>query len=95
MNLLKFFILIIFIVVAFLATGCSTVVPVAMKFPDVPVELTAACADLDQTPAGTTKLSETLDVVVKNYSKYHECRAKVEAWKEWHKSQKQIFESVK
>jgi len=78
-----------------LLTGCSTVVPVAMKFPDVPVELTAACPDLDRTPEGTTKLSETIDVVVKNYSKYHECRAKVDAWTEWHKTQKQIFENVK
>jgi hypothetical protein len=78
-----------------LLTGCSTVVPVAMKFPDVPVELTAACSELDKTPAGTTKLSDTIDVVVKNYSKYHECRAKVDAWTEWHKTQKQIFENVK
>ena len=78
-----------------LLTGCSTVVPVAMKCPDVPVELTAACSELDKTPAGTTKLSDTIDVVVKNYSKYHECRAKVDAWTEWHKTQKQIFENVK
>jgi hypothetical protein len=66
-----------------------------MKCPDVPVELTAACSELDKTPAGTTKLSDTIDVVVKNYSKYHECRAKVDAWTEWHKTQKQIFENVK
>ena len=78
-----------------LLTGCSTVVPVTMKFPDAPAELTAACSELDKTPAGTTKLSDTIDVVVKNYSKYHECRAKVDAWAEWHKTQKQIFENVK
>lgn len=78
-----------------LLTGCSTTVPVTMKFPNVPAELTAACPELDKTPAGTTKFSDTIDVVVKNYSKYHECRAKVDAWTEWHKTQKQIFESVK
>jgi hypothetical protein len=55
----------------------------------------AACPDLDKTPADTKKLSETIEVVVKNYSKYHECRAKVDAWTEWHKTQKQIFENVK
>ena len=78
-----------------LLTGCSTVVPVAMKFPDAPAELMAACPDLDKTPTDTKKLSETIEVVVKNYSKYHECRAKVDAWTEWHKTQKQIFENVK
>ena len=71
-----------------LLTGCSTTVPVVMKFPDAPAELTAPCA-------GTTQLSKTLEVVVKNYSKYHECKTKTDAWIEWHKTQKQIYESVK
>lgn len=78
-----------------LLAGCSTTVPVVMKFPDVPPELAATCPELEQTPPGTTQLSKTLEVVVKNYSKYHECRAKVDAWIEWHKTQKQIYESVK
>ena len=78
-----------------LLTGCSTTVPVVMKFPDAPAELTAPCAELEQTPAGTTQLSKTLEVVVKNYSKYHECKTKTDAWIEWHKTQKQIYESVK
>jgi len=78
-----------------LIAGCSTTVPVKMKFPDVPPELSTACADLDQTPADTKQLSRTLETVVKNYSKYHECRARVDAWIEWHKTQKQIYESVK
>lgn len=78
-----------------LLTGCSTTVPVVMKFPDVPPELAAPCAELEQTPPGTTQLSKTLEVVVKNYSKYHECKTKVDAWVEWHKTQKQIYESVK
>jgi hypothetical protein len=78
-----------------LLAGCSTTVPVVMKFPDAPAELTAQCPELEQTPADTKQLSKTLEVVVKNYSKYHECRAKVEAWIEWHKTQKQIYESVK
>ena len=78
-----------------LVAGCSTTVPVKMKFPDVPAEMNTACADLDQTPTDTKQLSSTLEVVVKNYSKYHECRARVDAWMEWHRTQKQIYESVK
>lgn len=82
-------------IIALLAlTGCTTV-PVTMKFPDAPAELTTSCVDLEQTPADTKELSKTVEVVVKNYSKYHECDTKVDAWIEWHKTQKQIYESVK
>lgn len=76
-------------------SGCSTTVPVVMKFPSVPPELTETCPDLDKTPEGTTQLSKTLEVVVKNYSKYHQCRSKVEAWNEWYTEQKKVFDSVK
>ncbi len=76
-------------------TGCSTTVPVAMKFPSVPPELTEACPELDKTPEGTTQLSKTLEVVVKNYSKYHQCKSKVEAWNEWYKENQKIYDSIK
>lgn len=94
MNLIKLFILTIFIILAFLVTGCSTTVPVTMKFPGVPDELLTACPDLLQQ-GPTEKLSEVMLTVSKNYSQYHECRAKVDAWITWYTSQKQMYESVK
>jgi len=75
-------------------TGCSTVVPVKVKFPEAPAEILIGCPDLDKVEQGTKELSKTLEVVVKNYSKYHECRIKVEAWNEWYKANKEIFESL-
>lgn len=78
-----------------LLTGCSTVVPVTAKFPDAPAELLVDCEDLEKIPADTKQLSVTSEAVVRNYSRYHKCRAKVDAWQEWHKEQKKIFESVK
>ena len=54
-------------------SGCSTVVPVKINFPAAPEELTKPCPDLDKVEPGTKELSKTLEVVVKNYSKYHEC----------------------
>lgn len=78
-------------------SGCSmfsTTVPVARKFPDVPAEMQQACPELLQTPAGA-KLSEVLTIVNKNYSSYHTCRARQEAWIEWYAAQKKIFEEVK
>lgn len=78
---------------AVLLTGCL-VTPVKRNFPEVPPEIMIACPDL-KTVEPTEKLSEVLKVVVDNYGQYHECRAKVDAWVEWYKTQKHIFESVK
>jgi len=47
---------------------------------------------------GTTsevKASQLLDRVVENYGSCHENAAKLEAWQEWYREQKKIFESVK
>ena len=78
-----------------LLTGCSTTVPVVMKFPSVPAELNVSCPEIEQTPAETTQLSRTLEIVVRNYSKYHECKIKTDAWQEWYRDQQKIYESVK
>jgi predicted component of type VI protein secretion system len=95
MNLIKLFFLVIFIILAFLITGCATSVPVTMSFPQVPEELKVACPDLKETDPNTTKLSEVISVVVENYGQYQECRIKVDAWVQWYNSQKKIFETVK
>lgn len=75
-----------------LMVGCTTTVPVKSKFPAAPPELTKECPALNKVKQDTTQLSEILMVVTKNYSQYHECRAKVDAWNEWYNSQKKIFE---
>lgn len=81
------------IVPVLLLTGCLAT-PVQRSFPDVPEELKVACPDLI-VQQQTTKLSEVISVVVGNYGQYQECQIKVDTWIEWHKQQKQIFESVK
>jgi len=81
------------IIPVLLLSGCL-VTPVKRTFPDVPEELKVACPDL-QKHESTTKLSEVVAVVTKNYGQYQECQIKVDTWIEWYKSQKEIFESVK
>lgn len=76
-----------------LLAGCTSV-PVNRNFPDVPQEIMVACPDLKDVQP-TDKLSDVLKVVTENYGQYHECRAKVDAWVEWYKTQKSIFDSVK
>ena len=94
MNLLKLFLLTIFIVLAFLATGCSTTVPVTAKFPEVPERLLEKCPQLKKLEE-EAKLSDISKTVTVNYTTYYECAVKDDAWIEWYNIQKHIFESVK
>jgi len=77
-------------------SGCaSKPVPVVMSFPDVPEDLKVACPDLGVLPVDTDKLSDVIGNVADNYTKYHECRARVDNWNDWYNTQKQIFDRVK
>ena len=78
-----------------LLTGCSTVIPVKAKFPEIPSELAVECPDLEKLPPDTKKLSEVISNVSENYSTYYECQARKEAWVEWYRNQKYIYENVK
>lgn len=75
-----------------LLAGCLSTAP---KFPDAPAELKTSCPELNEVSNGTTELSKVLDTVVVNYSTYYECRVKVDAWVEWHRSQKKIYDEAK
>ena len=77
-----------------LMTGCSTVVPVTSKFPDVPERLMVKCPQLEKV-SETSTLSGVAKTVANNYTTYYECAVKNDAWIEWYQKQKQIFESVK
>jgi hypothetical protein len=82
------------LLIALLLTGCSTLVPVQSKFPDVPVELTQPCEKLWLVEKNTTKLSDVLNVVTENYGTYYDCSFKVQAWQEWYKKQKKIHDEA-
>jgi uncharacterized protein YceK len=75
-------------------SGCSTVVPVQQKFPEIPEQLTQTCKPLQTIEGTTTTLSNLMEVVAKNYATRHECAAQLEAILEWYAKQKKIFEEV-
>jgi len=77
-----------------LLTGCSTVVPVKAKFPDVPERLMVKCPQLEKL-SETPTLSDVAKTVTNNYTTYYECVVKHDAFVEWYNIQKNIFESVK
>jgi hypothetical protein len=76
-------------------TGCSTVVPVAVKFPPAPGQLVSEpCPNLKKLNDDAA-LSDIARTVTENYTSYYECAVKLDAWIEWHSKQKILFESVK
>ena len=77
-----------------LMTGCSTVVPVTSKFPDVPERLLVKCPRLEKV-SETPTLSDVAKTITNNYTTYYDCTVKHDAFIEWYNIQKNIFESVK
>lgn len=85
---------ILYLIPVLFLVGCLNT-PVKRTFPNVPEDLLKACPDLELIKPDTDKLSDVLLVVTDNYGEYHQCRIKVDAWIEWYKTQKIIFDSVK
>jgi hypothetical protein len=95
MNFIKLFFLVVFVIVAFLATGCSTVVPVTQKFPEAPGNIAMTPCPQLQKLQEDAKLSDITKTVTVNYGTYYECAVKTDAWIEWYQKQKHIFENIK
>ncbi len=83
-----------YLLLVLILTGCSTTVPVTAKFPDVPERLLVKCPQLEKLE-NEVKLSDISKTVTNNYTTYYECAVKHDAFVEWYKIQKNIFESVK
>lgn len=84
-----------YLMIALLLSGCSTVVPVTVKFPEPPGKgATTACPNL-QKLNNNAKLSDVATTVTVNYGTYYECAVKADAWQEWYEIQRRIFEGVK
>jgi len=82
------------IVLSLLLAGCSTTVPVKVKFPVLPEELAVQCTPLKKV-AEDAKLSDITKTIADNYTTYHVCAANNDGLLEWYTSQKKIFEGLK
>ena len=83
-----------YLLLVLILTGCSTTVPVTAKFPNVPERLLVKCPQLEKLE-NEAKLSDISKTVINNYTTYYECAVNHDAFVEWYKIQKNIFESVK
>jgi hypothetical protein len=79
---------------SFFLFGCSTTVPVKIRFPEAPETLLEKCQELNKAKENSS-LSEIIKTVTSNYSLYHECAAKHESFIEWYHVQKKTFEGSK
>ena len=75
------------IVLSLLLTSCA----VNRTFPDIPPSLKEECENLKTVPNDTTKLSDALEIITNNYTLYHTCKYKNQAWLTWYEEQKKIF----
>lgn len=78
----------------FLLSGCMGSVPVRMEFPELPEPLRQSCAELTTIEGTNITLSGLVKSVSDNYSKYHECKVKQEAFVEWYEIQKKIWDEA-
>jgi hypothetical protein len=79
-----------------LLAGCSTTVPVVMKFPEAPPSLMTPTADLNKLPSDKKiELSDIIKTTNENSKLYYELKIKYEAWQEWYKEQKSIADELK
>jgi hypothetical protein len=75
-------------------SGCSTAVPVTVKFPEAPDVLLIPAPALKPLAADKHQLSDLLENINENYGTYYEIREKLQAWQYWYKTQKNIYDKI-
>jgi hypothetical protein len=95
MNLIKLFALVIYIILAFLITACSTAVPVTQSFPQAPDMLMEKCPELKTIAGERVTIIEFTRTVRENYTTYYQCAGRTDAWIDWYNQQKKIWEEMK
>ena len=83
------------VLLSLLLVGCSTVVPVTQKFPEAPGNVAMTPCPQLQKIAEDARLSDISKTITVNYGTYYECAVKTDAWIEWYKIQKEIFDKAK
>ena len=95
MNLIRLFALIIYIVLAFLITACSTAVPLTQNFPQAPAVLLEKCPELKTISGEKISIVDFTKTVSENYTTYYQCAGRTDAWIDWYRQQKKIWEETK
>jgi hypothetical protein len=84
----------VIICIAFLIAGCTTPVPIAVKFPTPPDVLMQKCGPLNTIDKDQVLLSEFMQTVRSNYEKYHNCADLILEWQAWYNEQKVLYDNL-
>jgi len=79
---------------ASLLVACSTAVPLTQKFPDAPDMLKEKCPPLKTIPGEKVTIIEFTKTVSENYTLYHQCAGRTDAWIDWYQQQKKIWDET-
>lgn len=72
--------------------GCVSV-PVEQNFPKAPDALLVAPPALKEVPENS-QADQVFDVVIENYSSYHDVANRLRGWQQWYIEQRKIFNSI-
>lgn len=75
-------------------SGCTTTVPVMIKFPSAPAILMEPAERLQPLNKGNVQLSDIIENANENAAKYYILRDKYNAWQEWYTKNQKIYEEV-
>lgn len=84
----------ILIISLLILSGCTTAVPVTVKFPEVPSVLLEPAPLLKPLDTNKQQLSDILENANGNYGTYYEIREKLNGWQDWYKAQKEIYDKI-
>lgn len=80
----------VFIIITLLLAGCGSTVPSVKQFPNAPHELLEKCPQLKTLDVNDPSIITMSRTIVENYTMYHQCSNKIDAWIEWYSTQKNI-----
>lgn len=66
-----------------------------MPFPEVPENLMEKSSNLKSLPEDKKTLVDLIENANDNFTTYYILREKYDAWQEWYKMQRRIYEGVK
>jgi hypothetical protein len=77
-----------------LLAACSTAVPLTQSFPEAPAMLKEKCPELKIIVGEKVSIVDFTKTVSENYTTYYQCAGRTDAWIDWYKQQKKIWEEM-
>ena len=78
-----------------LLASCSTAVPLTQSFPEAPAMLKEKCPELKIIVSEKVSIVDFTKTVSENYTTYYQCAGRTDAWIDWYKQQKKIWDETK